>query len=130
MAANTGNVIKVPSNSSVAEVKPGEIIASYARFTQKGVTLKSGQGTLVAGTVLGKETATKKYLAYNDSDSPSGIGVARGILRQTVDTTGGDVAGNIVVSGILKNDQITGEDANAITDLNARVDSENNLFIF
>jgi hypothetical protein len=130
MAENTGNVIKVPSNSSVAEVKPGEIIASYARFTQKGVTLKGGQGTLVAGTVLGKETATKKYLAYNDGNSPAGIGVARGVLRQTVDTTDGDVLGNLVVSGILKNDQIIGEDANAIADLNARVDSENNLFIF
>jgi hypothetical protein len=79
---------------------------------------------------MGKETATKKYHAYNDGNSPAGIGVARGVLRQAVDTTDGERQGNLVVSGILKNDQIVGEDANAIADLNARVDSENNLFIF
>jgi hypothetical protein len=128
MAENTGNVIHVPSQSSVAEVKPGEIIASYARFTQKGITLEAGQ-VLAAGTVMGKVTASKKYAAYNNSNS-DGTEVARGVLRQDVDTSDGERQGNLVVSGILKLDQITGSDANALTDLNAREDSENNLYIF
>lgn len=129
MAENTGNVIHVPSNSSVSEVKPGEILASYARFTQKGVTIAAGQ-VLAAGTVMGKVTATKKYQAYDNGNSPAGIGVARGVLRQAVDTTDGERQGNIVVSGILKHDQLVGLDANAVADLNAREDTENNLFIF
>jgi len=134
MAEAFGNILDPPGTGQVAEVKPGDILASYARFTQKGVTIKGGQGLLAAGTVLGRETSTKKYLAYNDSNSPAGIGVARGVLRENVETgTGGtakDKLGNIIMSGIVKYSKLVGIDANGIADLNARADTDRDWLIF
>lgn len=57
-------------------------------FFSRGVTIASGQ-TLVAGTVLGKITATSKYVkslqASNDgSEAPDGV------LLVDVDASGGD----------------------------------------
>lgn len=129
MADAYGNVLYVPGTSAVSVVSPEEILFSYAKFTQKGVTLKKGQGVIAAGTLLARETATKKYVKYNDAGS-GGAEVAKGVLRQSVDTTNSDYLGNIVISGILKYDKLTGVDANANTDLKARVDTDMNTYSF
>jgi hypothetical protein len=126
-----GNVLETPGHSQVAEVKPGDILAAYgAGILKKGVTVKTGQGVLAAGTVLGRETATKKYLAYDNANSPAGIGVARGVLMESVDTSDGDKLVNIIYGGTLKLSKLTGLDSNAITDLNGRTDAERDWFIF
>lgn len=130
-----GDVLYTPGTTTTAEVKPGDILAAMgAGILKKGVTIKGGQGLLAAGTVLGRETATKKYLAYNNADSPAGIGVARGVLFEGVNTgsasPAGDMLGNIIYGGTLKLSKLTGLDANAITDLNGRTDAERDWFIF
>lgn len=132
MAVNEfGDIIPVPGTSGVSEVKPADILASYARFTQRGVTIASGSGVVPAGTVLGRVTATKKYVPYTDAGTHgAGSDTAVGVLRQDVDATSEDRLGNIVVSGILFNSKVQGETASAIADLNARVDAANDLFIF
>jgi hypothetical protein len=129
MADAFGNVVKVPGTGGASEVKPAEILYSYAKFTQKGVTLAGGQGLLAGGTLLGRATATKKYKAYSNAAS-DGTEVCRGVLRQPVDTSKGDAVGNIVVSGILKRSKLVGLDANAVTDLDAREDTVNDIFSF
>jgi Bacteriophage lambda head decoration protein D len=126
-----GNVVKVPGTSGTSEVKPAEILYSYAKFTQKGVTLAGGQGLLAGGTVLGRVTATKKYVAYTDgATGGAGSDTARGVLRQPVDTSKGDVPGNIVISGILKRSKLVGLTAAAVTDLDAREDTVNDILSF
>lgn len=129
MPDNFGDIIPVPGTSGVSEVKPADILASYARFTQKGVTIASGNGKILAGTLLGRVTASKKYAPYVDGNS-NGTEVCRGVLRQTVDTTSGDRMGNIILSGILFDSKLVGRDAAADTDLNARRDTVNDLYIF
>lgn len=128
-----GNVLVTPGFEQRDEKKPEEILASYARFTQKGVTLLGGQGILPAGTALGRITASKKYALY-DNGNDDGTEDCAGFLRQQTDTgteaAPKDVLGNIVISGVLKNSKLSGEDANAITDLNARVDTARDWFIF
>lgn len=52
------------------------------------VTLVSGQN-LVAGTVLGKITASGKYTAF-DQDAVDGSEAAAGVLLLATDATGGD----------------------------------------
>lgn len=115
-----------------------ELLASYAGFTQRGVTLAGGQGYLPIGTVIGQVTATKKYKVYA-SGNGDGTQNPLGILREAVDTGGasspsGSVAtdklGNMVVAGILNYVYMSGADANAITKLAARVDTVNNWFFF
>lgn len=130
-AVNQYGDLLPPGNGSVAEVKPSEILASYARFTQKGVTLAQvdGGGLIEAGTVLGRVTATKKYVPY-DSSASDGSEVARGVLRQSADTTTGDKLGNIVYSGILKLSLLIGLDGDAIAELNGRTDEDVDWFTF
>jgi len=129
--AEFGDVIPVPGTSITSEVKPADILASYARFTQKGGTVAVFATVIPAGTVMGVVTATKKYVPYTDAETNgAGSGVAVGILRQAVDTRTEEKLGNIIVSGIVKNSLVLGEDANAIADLNARVDAAHDMFIF
>lgn len=121
-----GNVLPAPGFTQGATADNDELMYSMARFTQKGVTLAPGMGVLLLGTVLGQRTTDKKWIAYADAAS-DGSNVARGVLRQSVDT-GTDVngpafQGNLVISGILNNVKVIGADAAAIADLNARVDT-------
>ena len=120
-----GNIVRSPGFWKGNTSSDPELLYSYARFTQKGVTLAAGQGILPLGTVLAQRTTDKKWVAYADGGA-DGAGTARGVLRRGVDT-GTDPAaeeyqGNIVISGILKLPLVKGLDAAAITDLNARVD--------
>jgi hypothetical protein len=111
-----------------------EILYSTAGFTQKGVTVGSGQGVLAAGTVVAQKTSDKKYYAYNNANS-DGTQVARGVLRRPVDTgttvsAAFDQVSNIVIQGILKYPMVVGADAAALTDLGATVDTVRGTFKF
>lgn len=99
MVSREGNVLKVPGTGTVAEVKGDEILGSYARFTQKGLTLKGASGVLEAGTLLKTSSTAKKYDGVVDN---SGISATVGILRKGADTTSGDLLANYVRSGIIK----------------------------
>ena len=128
MANEFGNIVKLPGLSGVSEARPSEILASMARFTQKGCTLAQGQGIIAAGTVLAYNSVTKKHVVYVNGGGETDPAV--GVLRQTTDTTDGDAAGNIVKSGILKYSALTGMDSGAVTDLNGRIDEPMDYFIF
>ncbi len=111
-----------------------EILYSTAAFTQKGVTIGSGQGVLAAGTLVGQKTSDKKYYAYNNANS-DGTQTARGVLRRAVDTgttvsAANDQVSNIVIQGIVKNSMVVGADAAALTDLGATVDTVRGTFKF
>ena len=128
-----GNVIPSPGMWKGGQSVDDELLYSTVGFTQKGVTLKAGQGVLTLGTVLGRVTATKKYVAYSNA-ATDGSEVARGVLRTSVvtgtDAQGKEFQGNIVIQGILKNAKIVGADAAALTDLNARQDTVLDTFTF
>lgn len=111
-----------------------EILYSTAAFSQKGVTIASGQGVLAAGTFLGIKTSDKKYYAYNNAHS-DGTEVARGVLRRAVDTgttvnVGNDQVSNIVIQGILKYNMLVGVDSAALTDLGMVLDTVRNTAKF
>lgn len=143
MVAREGNVLKVPGTGSVAEVKGDEILGSYARFTQKGVTILGGGGTptvLEAGTPLTVSGTAKKYkgVAAADVDGTTDP-VCIGILRKGVDATNSDMLANYVASGIVKTSALklangTAMNAtqigNLATLLNGRVDSVHGYLIF
>ncbi len=120
-----GNIVRSPGFWKGNESNDPELLYSYARFTQKGVTLAAGQGVLPIGTVLAQRLTDKKWVAYADAGL-DGAGTARGVLRRGIDTgtdvAGAEYQGNIVISGILKLPLVKGLDAAAIADLNARVD--------
>lgn len=130
MSNEFGNAsLALPGTGQVAEKTPGDIVASTVGFAQKGVTLLSGQGILPAGTVLARQTSTKKYVLYDNGGS-GGAEIAVGILAERTDTTDGDCAGNMIIGGILKYSHLSGLDSAGITDLNGRTDTNRDWFKF
>jgi len=130
--ANAYPVIPVPGYTKGAEYTDPEILYSSVGYRQYGVTIAGGQGILPAGTVLGQKTADKKYYVY-DNAGAGGVGTARGVLRRAVDTGGAGAAdqlGNILVSGMLKLNMVSGADAAALTDLGAVTDTVRGTFKF
>lgn len=77
-------------------LRAGEFILAEANGTisREEVTILSGQ-VLAAGTVVGKVTASGKYIAYDD-DNVDGSEVAAGILYAAVDAAGADKKGVII----------------------------------
>lgn len=65
-------------------------------LSRESVTVVSGAGALVAGTVLGKITTGGKYTSYDD-DNTDGSETAVGILTHAVDATSADVAATLIV---------------------------------
>lgn len=131
--ANAYAGIPVPGYEKGAEYTDPEILYSTVGWTQKGVTLAGGQGVLAAGTVLARNDADKKYYAYDNASATAGIGVARGVLRQARDlgpAGSPDQLGNMVITGILKLNMVTGSDAGALTDLGATIDTVRGTFKF
>lgn len=97
----------------------------------KGGTIAqvSAGAVIASGTLMGRITASGKWAPYDDGAS-NGLQTARAVLWGHVDTTQGDVEGNLIFSGVLKYDQLTGIDANGITDLGAKTDTVMNFFRF
>ncbi len=126
--------LPVPGYSTGPSYQPVEILASSVAgsYTKWGVTLAGGQGILPAGCVLARKSSDKKYYVYDNAGS-GGVEVAVGVLCYTVDTgaTGApDQLANIYKRGVLKLSKISGADSPAIVDLNARLSSADDTFIF
>ena len=77
-------------------LRPGEFILAEANGTisREQVTILSGQN-LAAGTVVGKVSASGKYIAYDD-DNADGSQTAAGILYAAVDASAADAPGVII----------------------------------
>jgi hypothetical protein len=64
-----------------------ELLLSMAGYTQRGVTLAGGQGTLPTGCVIARHTGSGKYFAYNAA-ATDGRQTPVGVLRDARDTGG------------------------------------------
>jgi hypothetical protein len=113
-----GNVLRAPVFRVGKEHIPTELLYSYSRLTQKGCTLKPGQGLLKAGTPLEKD-GDSNYMVAN----LAGGGDVRGLLRQTVETgtdeEGPVFHGNIVTAGVVKQSVVKAACEDAVPDLEA-----------
>lgn len=70
------------------------------------VTVLSGQN-LVAGAVVGKVTASGKYVAFDNAGTDDGRRTVAGILVAAVNASAADAAGKVLVRGpaiVNKND--------------------------
>ena len=86
---------------------------------EQGV-LRSESGALAAGTLLGKVTATGELSAYDNADSPVGVGVAVGILyANAADSTADQKVTYIARAAEVIGSALTGLDATGRTDLAA-----------
>ncbi|MEK4474343.1 head decoration protein [Paenibacillus sp. FSL R7-0048] len=81
-----------------------------------GVLLAQGNGVIKKGTVLGKVTATKKFVPYLSSAS-DGSQVAVCILDNDKDTSLTDIGASAWIAGIFTESKLTGIDSAAKTAL-------------
>lgn len=85
--------------------RTGEFLISEASGTRsrEEVTIAAAAGAMVAGTVLGKITASSKYVAYNNA-AADGSEVAAGILYNAV----ADLAVDQKVAAYVRDAEVTG----------------------
>jgi hypothetical protein len=81
-----------------------------------GVLLAQGNGLIKKGTVLGRVTASKKFVPYS-SAATDGSQVAVCILDNDQDTTVSDIGASTWIAGIFTESKLTGIDAAAKTAL-------------
>ncbi|MCR8656939.1 head decoration protein [Paenibacillus endoradicis] len=72
-----------------------------------GVLLAKGNGVIKKGTVLGKVTATAKFVPYK-SDATDGSQKAVCILDNSHDTSETDIGASAWISGIFHESKLTG----------------------
>lgn len=97
----------------------GEFIATEANGSRsrETVTIAAAAGAMVDGTVLGKITASGKYVAYA-AGAADGTEVAAGILIGNVaDTAADQNAVAIVRDAEVVTTSLTGDDADGLADL-------------
>lgn len=86
---------------------------------EQGV-LRSESGALAAGTLLGKVTATGELSAYDNLDSPAGVGVAVGVLyANAADSTADQKVTYIARAAEVIGSALTGLDTAGRADLAA-----------
>lgn len=102
-------------------IHQGEFLLSEAdgtRAREKVTVTVSGSTKWLSGTVLGKITATGKYVKYDEAGTDDGRRVAAGVLWNELDPVAGDVKATIIArdAEVLES-ALTGIDANGKADL-------------
>jgi hypothetical protein len=86
------------SNLAAGTFTPSERIVGDSDVITNNFTIATAAGSLVAGTVLGRITATGK-LIKSAIGAGDGSAVPVGILCEAVDASGGDKVASIYVAG-------------------------------
>jgi hypothetical protein len=102
-------------------IHQGEFLISEATGLRsrdvKTVTV-SGATAWLSGTVLGKITATGKFVKYDEAGADDGRRVAAGVLWNELDPVAGDIDATVIVRDAEVNEaKLTGIDANGKADL-------------
>lgn len=132
MVEQVGNAIPAPGYNRKGGTSDQELLmaSNPGSYHQKGVTLKSGQGLLLLGTLLKQDPSTKKYIKATSAAD------AEGILRTSVDTgtstTDQTWMGNILFGGILNLALVTAANSGiSVSDVvGASVIANRNIFKF
>ncbi len=102
------------------QVHKSEVLLSAANGARsvETVTIASG-ATLVAGTLVGKVTASGKYIAYADGNV-DGSETAAGVILEDCDASAADATAVIIARDAeVKSALLTGSDAAGLADLEA-----------
>lgn len=75
--------------------------SDFGTISRELVTIKSGEGVLDVGTVLGKVTASGKYVAHVNG-ATDGSQTAVAVLLHKVDATSADVANAVVCARLAE----------------------------
>lgn len=95
------------------------VLSDESTYSYDEVTVTQTGTALLSGTVLAKLTATGKYVAYDDVGA-DGSETAAGVLYTQLAAATGDILASVLVRHAeVKEDALTGYNANAKADLAA-----------
>lgn len=79
--------------------RPLEFLLSEGngQISREKITIKASSGALGASRVLAKETATGKYVAYDDASATAGVNVADAVLCYDVPNSASDQTATAIV---------------------------------
>lgn len=105
--------------TSTQRIKAFVLSEGEGTLSRENVTVTQTGTAIVSGTVLGKITASGKYIPYLDA-AVDGSQTAAGILYNHLDAATGDIkAVAFVRSCEVNGNELTGLDANGTADLKA-----------
>lgn len=91
---------------TITNVDLGSVILENARFRDHVMTFAGGD-TMLAGTLVAKDTSTGKYVIYVKGGSTAGNGIVRGILtEQVVASSSGDEAVRVAIAGDFRKSRL------------------------
>jgi len=104
-------------------IQTGEFLLSEAdgQLSREQVTVTvAGAVALPSGSVLGKITATGKYVKYDEAGTDDGRRVAAAVLLNALPGTNGDYKATVFVRNCeVASAMLTFSDANGVADLKA-----------
>lgn len=104
-------------------IHQGEFLLSEApgfRSRDQVTVTVSGATKWLSGTVLGKITATGKYVKYDEAGTDDGRRAAAAVLYNELLPVAGDIKATVIVRDAeVISAKLTGIDANGIADLKA-----------
>jgi hypothetical protein len=131
------NEIPQPGITTVAEQRDTEILYSMEGLDIHGGTLAqdatagpNSDGVIPPGTLMGRITASGKYVEYDEAGTDDGRRVAVCFTRIGVDVSAGDVPCPLIFGGRLKSDKLLGVDANGRADIVAKLDTVRKVLSF
>ena len=95
------------------------VILASGHHTSRAITVASGAGSLEKGTVMGQYNTgvnSGTYASYDNSVS-NGLEVAAGVLTDKVDASASGAQGAVYTHAQLIEENLTGLDATAKSDL-------------
>ena len=98
---------------------PQILIGPREQARYEGIILLTDPALYLAGTVLGRVTATGKYIRYLNG-AVDGSELAVGVLTEEVDAIAADQAARLLVAGDVDKDKLVGIDAPGEVDMNAK----------
>ena len=115
--------------TTLGSVDPNDIFAATKPDpVSEGVTIASGSGVLVRGTVLGKITASGKYTTSLSAAS-DGSQTPYRILGEDVDATSADMKAPAFLAGNFRSDMLTIGTGHDAASVKAAFEANNNNII-
>ncbi len=93
-------------NITVTNVDLGNVVLEGAQFRDEALTF-AGAGTVVAGTILARDSVSLKLVPFVKGGSTNQNGIAKALLTYDVTATGaGDIRVRAAVSGEFRKERL------------------------
>lgn len=93
-------------NITITNIDRGGVVLRDAEF-QDGELTFAGAGTVLEGTILARDSSTKKFVPFVAGGSTNENGIPKAVITYTVAATGaGNIPVRVLVSGVVNRNRL------------------------